>query len=154
MPLFESLVAPALQSVTGLIAQFHLSPEQAAQAQQAVADAAAKAQKDAQDYDAKLNDIAGQNIRSETGSADKYTARARPSFMYVVISVIGFNYIGVPIAEMFGSKVVPIVLPSDLLTLFGICITGYVVSRSIDKTMALPGDSAVSFLGMKVGNKS
>lgn len=154
MALFDSLVKPALDSVTTLIQQFHLSPEQAQQAQQAMADAAAKAQQAALDYDAKLNDIAGQNIRAEAASGDKFTERARPSFMYLVMGVLAFNYIVLPAAQIFGSKVQPFALPPDLLTLFGVCVSGYAMSRTVEKVASLPGDSQMSVLGMKIGNKN
>lgn len=154
MALFDSLIKPAIDSVTALIEQFHLSPEDKLKAQQAIADATQKAQLAAQDYDVQLNTIAGQNIRADATSGDKYTERARPTFMYVVIAVLAFNYIGLPIAEIFGSKVGPIVLPADVLTLFGVCVTGYVFSRTAEKVSALPGESQINVFGMKIGNKS
>jgi hypothetical protein len=154
MALFDSLVKPALDSVTALIGQFHMSPEEKAQAQQAINDAAQKAQAAAQDYDVQLNSVAGQNIRAEEQSPDKFTERSRPMFMYIIEAVLAFNYIAIPFAQIFGSKVAPIALPGDLLTLFGVCVTGYVFSRSAETVAALPGDSQVSILGMKVGNKS
>jgi hypothetical protein len=155
MALFDSLVKPALDSVNDLIAQFHLSPEDKAKAQQAVADAADKARAQAEDYDVKLNDIAGQNIRADASSGDKFTERARPSFLYVIIAVLAFNYIGIPCAQLFGSHVAPITLPTDLLSLFGVAICGYSMSRTAEKVSALPGDSQINILGMlKVGNKS
>ena len=154
MPLFDALIKPALDSVTALISQFHLSPEDQLKAQQAVAAAAQQAQVAAMDYDAKLNDIAGQNIRAETSSEDKFTSRARPSFMYVVIAVLAFNYIGLPLAMVFGSTVQPINLPADLLTLFGFCVGGYAASRTVEKVTSLPGDSQISVMGLKIGNKS
>ncbi len=159
--LFDSLVKPALDSVNDLIGQFHMSPEDKAKATQAIADASAKAQQTAADYDIQLNSIAGQNIRADASSGDKFTARARPSFMYVIILVLAFNYIGLPIAQIFGSHVAPIQLPGDLLTLFGVCVTGYVMSRTAEKAIssseriaAMPGDSQISVLGLKMGNKS
>ena len=153
MALFDTIIKPALDSVNTLIEQFHLSPEDKAKAQQAIADAAAKAQQSANDYEVQLNTIAGQNIRADAQNGDKFTQRARPLFMYMIEAILGFNYIGVPIAQIFGSKVAPISLPTDLLTLFGICVTGYVFARSVDKTIATPGDSQVNILGMKFGNK-
>ncbi len=105
------------------------------------------------DLEIKLNDIAGQNIRADSTNGDKFTERARPTFMYIIEFILVFNYAVIPVAEMFGSKVVPIVLPADLLTLFGVCVTGYVMARSVDKTLALPGNSEISGLGMKASNK-
>ena len=155
MPLFESLIAPALKSVTDLIGQFHMSPEEKLQAQQAIADAGAKAQQASMDYDAKLNDIAGQNIRAETGSTDKVTSRARPGFMYICEAVIAANYLIIPLASIFGSKVTPFNLPDNLMWLFGSCIMGYTMARTVDKTMALPGDSQINVAGLlKIGQKS
>jgi hypothetical protein len=152
--IFDSLIKPALDSVTALINEFHLSPEDKAKAQQAIADAQDKARTDALEYDAKLNDIAGQNIRADAQNGDKFTSRARPTFMYIVESILGFNYIIIPLAKLFGSHVDPIVLPSDLLTLFGVCVTGYAMSRTVEKVASLPGDSQINVLGMKIGNKS
>lgn len=154
MALFDSLIKPALDSLTTLIEQFHMSPEDKAKAQQAIADAAAKAQADAINYDIQLNTIASQNIQAEAKTGDKFTERARPSFMYVIIAVFAFNYIVIPLAEIFGSKIQPVSLPTDLLTLFGVSISGYAFSRTAEKIAALPGDSHISVLGMKVGNKN
>lgn len=154
MAIFDAIAAPALKAVTDLIGQFHLSPEEKAQAQQAIADAQAKAQLAAQDYDVQLNSIAGQNIRAEQQSGDKMEGRARPMFLYIIEAVLAFNYIGVPIGMMLGSKVTPLVLPDNLLWLFGVCLTGYTFCRTGEKISALPGDSQISFLGMKVGNKN
>ena len=155
MALFDSLIKPALDSVTALISQFHMSPEEKAQAQQAINDAAQKAQLAAQDYDTQLNSIAGQNIRAEAQNGNFLTAFARPGFMYIVEIVIGFNYIVIPLVQLFqGKTLAPIVLPADLLTLFGVCVTGYVFNRTAEKVAAMPGDSQVSIPGLKVSNKS
>jgi hypothetical protein len=154
MALFDSLVEPALNSVAALISECHMSPEEKQAAQLALADAGQKARQAAEDYDAKLNNIAGQNIRAEEMSGDAYTARARPTFLYMVIAILGFNYIVIPITDVFGSRVQPIRLPADLLTLFGVVIYGYITARSVDKTMALPGESQVSVLGIKASNKN
>jgi|SRR5690348_4673298 len=155
MALFDSLVKPALDSVTGVIKEFHMSPEDQAKFAQAAADATAKAQQASMDYDAKLNDIAGQNIRAETQSDDKFTRRARPAFMYLVMAILAFDYIFLPFAQIFGSAVKPWDLPGPLLTLFGVCISGYAFSRTVEKIASLPGDSQLNVLGMmKIGNKS
>jgi hypothetical protein len=152
--LFESLIKPALDSVNSIINDFHLSPEDKAKAQQAIADASAKAQQSAIDYDVQLNTIASANIRADATNGDKYAARARPSFLYVIIAVLAFNYMALPLAAVFGSHVAPIVLPADLLTLFGVALCGYTMSRTAEKIAAMPGNSEISALGIKVSQKS
>lgn len=103
------------------------------------------------EFEAKLQDIAGQNIRSETGSNDKYTARARPTFMYFIMLVLGCDYILFPLI-----KYPVITLPEGLMWLFGSAVLGYTGARSLDKMMGLPGDSKVEIplVGMKMGNRS
>ncbi len=154
MALFESLITPALTAVTNIIAQFHLSPEDKLKADQAIAEATAQAKQAADEYEVNLNEIAGKNIQADAASGDKFTSRARPSFMYVIIAVFAFNYIGIPLAQICGSHVSPIVLPADLLTLFGVCITGYVFARTGEKIAAMPGDSQINLPFINVSNKS
>jgi len=153
MAIFDTMIKPALDSITTLIEQFHMSPEDKIKAQQAIADASQKAQADANNYEVQLNNIAGQNIRADAQSGDKFTQRARPLFMYIIEAILGFNYIGIPLTQMWGVKVSPIELPADLLTLFGVCVTGYVFARSAEKTLSLPGESVINVLGAKLSNK-
>lgn len=137
-----------------IIEKFVPDPQAKAAALQQLQQNQIEIQKMNDDLEVKLNDIAGQNVRADAASGDKFTERARPTFMYIVEFILAFNFIGIPIANMFGSKVQPLVLPADLLTLFGVCVTGYVMSRTVDKALALPGESQVNVLGVKLGNKS
>jgi hypothetical protein len=149
MAIWDTLLKPALDSVTGIISQFHMSPEDKAKYDQQILQMQADLQKQSQDYEVKLNDIAGQNIRADSQNSDKFTARARPTFAYIIEFILAFNYIGIPIARMSGAHVDVIQLPGDLLTLFGVYMTGFVYMRSVDKTMTLPGESSVSGLSFK-----
>jgi holin (3TMs family) len=154
MPLFDSLISPALDGASKIISQFHLSPEDKVKAEQAMAELRLQSKQQANDQEVKLNDIAGQNIRSDAQSQDKFTQRARPLFMYIIEAILTFNFIGIPIAKMFGLHAEVIVLPADLLVLFGVCVTGYVFNRSAEKIAAMPGSSTFSFLGMTASNDS
>lgn len=156
MDIFTGSIGPALDGVKNLIGQFHMSPEEKAQAQQAIDDAAAKARQAAQDYDVQLNAIAGQNIRADAQSGDKFTQRARPLFMYIIEAILAFDFIVIPGVQLVtGRALAPVNLPADLLTLFGVCVTGYVMNRTAEKIAAMPGESTVNLLGViKAGNKS
>ena len=150
-----NLAVPLAEAAKGLIEEFHSSPEQKADQLAKIAAAQAQVEQAANDYNAKLNDIAGQNIRADDATGDKFTQHARPWFMYLVELVMAFNYIVIPtIQAATGKALAPMVLPTDLLTLFGVCITGYVFNRTAEKISALPGDSQINVLGVKVGNKS
>ena len=67
MALFDQIISPLLTSVQGLVSEFHLSPEEAAKAKQAIADAQSKAVADSQQYELGLATLAEQ---------DKLSARA------------------------------------------------------------------------------
>jgi hypothetical protein len=155
MAIFDQLISPLLTSAQALISEFHLSPEDKVKAEQWTADQAQVAQKQANDYEIQLNTIAGQNIRADAASGDKFTQRARPWFMYIIEFILAFNYIAVPAYEMVtGKALVPVALPADLLTLFGVCVTGYVFNRTAEKIAAMPGDSSVNMLGIiRASNK-
>jgi Holin of 3TMs, for gene-transfer release len=153
MAIFDALVKPALDSVTTLISQFHMSPEEKAQAQQAIADAAARAQQAANDYDVQLNSIAGQNIRAETQSGDKFTQRARPAVIWMGNVLILWNWALVPVLGAFW-HLVPVNLPDAFWWTWGTVVTGYVFSRSAEKIAQLPGDSQIKIPFVSISNKS
>jgi hypothetical protein len=153
MALFDSLVKPALDSVVALIGQFHMSPEEKAQAQQAIADASAKAQLAAMDYDVQLNAIAGQNVRAEETNGDKFTSRARPTVIYGGLLVMFWNYCLAAISPLHFKTVS---IPDQFFWVWGTVVTGYVFSRTGEKIAGMPGDSQVNVLGglVKLSNKS
>jgi|SRR5579871_1062042 len=155
--LIVPILSQAFDGLTKIIGEFHMSPEEKAAAQQAIADAQQKAQQAAVDYDVQMNTIAGENIRADDATGDKFTQHARPWFMYIVEMVLAFNYIVIPLVQAVrGRALAPMTLPADLLTLFGVCVTGYVFNRTAEKVAAMPGDSQIKLpfgLG-SIGNKS
>ena len=87
-------------------------------------------------------------ILAEAQSQDKWTSRARPSFMYVFYVLIlwsivmGFLYVISPeTAANFtiGFKQWLGAIPSDLYMLFGMGYLGYTSARSYDKSQILKG---------------
>ena len=85
-------------------------------------------------------------IIAEANSADPWTSRARPSFLYVVYILLlwsipmGILTIFKPDAasafsQGFGAWLKAI--PEEILTLFGVVMTGYVVGRSWEKTKGI-----------------
>jgi hypothetical protein len=121
-----------------VIGEFKESAEDKAKFQAAVdANSAVLAQKQIE-YQEKLEDSyqhelddASANIRAEAATGDKYTSRSRPTFLYVIEIILGWNYIAVPLFH--GA---PIPLPSELLELFGFCMLGYTGARTWEKISA------------------
>jgi hypothetical protein len=151
------LVGAAFDGLTKIIGEFHMSPEEKAAAQQAIVNAQQQAQQAANDYQTQLNSIAGQNIRAEEQSGDKFTVRARPAVIWIGLIAILWDYCVVPTASMWSQKPLPSVLLPDMFWwTWGTVVTGYVFSRGMEKVAALPGDSQIKLpLGLgSVGNKS
>jgi hypothetical protein len=81
-------------------------------------------------------------IIAEAQSADPWTSRARPSFLYVVYVLLlwsipmGIMTIFRPdaaVAFTAGFKAWMLAIPEPVLTLFGVVMTGYVAGRSWEK---------------------
>lgn len=153
MAAFVAIAKPLIDSVTGIIEQFHASPEDKAKAQQQVIDAAAAAQKAAQDYDVQLNSIAGQNIRAEETNGDRFAGRARPSVIWMGNLLILWNWCLVP---TFGAHwhLGPVTIPDAFWWTWGTVVTGYVFSRGMEKIATIPGDSQINLGGiLKIAQK-
>jgi hypothetical protein len=150
----DVLGSSLLTSVQGIISQFHMSPEDKAKLQ-----AQLEAEKDQfataeNDYNVKLNDIAGQNIRAEEQTGDKFTERARPAVVWVGLLMFFWNYCIVPTAGLHW-HVASLPIPDMFSETWGVVVTGYVFARSADKVLALPGDSSIKLpFGINIGNKS
>lgn len=85
-------------------------------------------------------------ILAEANSADPWTSRARPSFLYVVYVLMlwsipmGIMYMINPDAAarfILGFKGWLDAIPEPILTLFGTVMLGYVVGRSYEKTKGI-----------------
>lgn len=81
-------------------------------------------------------------IIAEAQSADPWTSRARPSFLYVVyilllwsipMGVLAIFKPDAAIAFTSGFQAWMGAIPPDVLTLFGVVMTGYVAGRSWEK---------------------
>jgi Holin of 3TMs, for gene-transfer release len=121
-----------------IVSQFHMSPEDKAKFQAEIdANAAALAVKQIE-YQQKLEDsyqveltTASANIRAEASSGDKYTSRARPSFIYVMLLILTANFIVFP---LLGKPALN--FPDALFWLFGSCMLGYTGARTWEKVQA------------------
>lgn len=86
--------------------------------------------------------VALSAILSESQSADPWTSRARPSFMYVIyvliLMAIPMGFLSATHPDMAASvaagfKAWLLAIPDSLYTLFGVGYLGYTGARSIEK---------------------
>lgn len=132
---FKELVGgDPLKGITSLIDQFHLSPEQKLQLQQAADQLQLQRDQIEAARDQAITAIQGQNIRAETTSSDAYVRRARPTFLYLMYLCILFSLIVAPaISAAQGRGFQIMQIPDAYLQLFGVAFLGYVGARSWDK---------------------
>ncbi|HYL64443.1 MAG TPA: 3TM-type holin [Candidatus Methylomirabilis sp.] len=118
-----------------VVGQFHMSPEDKAKYQAAIDEnqkeiqlAQIALEAKAQDTLARETEAASANIRAEAASGDKFTSRARPSFVYVMLGILSANYVVFPLAGKTA-----LVFPDALFWLFGSCMLGYTGARTWEK---------------------
>jgi hypothetical protein len=84
-------------------------------------------------------------ILAEANSADPWTSRARPTFLYVMYAVIGLCFAGGVIGVFFPDQTstaaqnianLLAAIPEEMWWLFGAGYLGYTGARSVDKIKA------------------
>lgn len=139
--LSQIIGGPLLDGLKGIISEFKLDPAKKAELDSHLADlqAAAEAgdrqlEQSQLDLQAKLNDIAGQNIRTDSSSNDSFVRRARPFFLWVMATAIGVNLLLFPMVNLaFGKGLTPITIPADYISLYKVAFLGYCSWRSVEK---------------------
>jgi hypothetical protein len=118
-----------------IVGTFKLPPEKAAEMKELADQHAVDLQRIQLEIESKLQDslareveAASANIRAEATTGDKYTSRARPSFIYIMLAILLFNYVGFPLWRM-----PPLQFPDALFWLFGSCMLGYTGARTWEK---------------------
>lgn len=89
------------------------------------------------EHDIEVTKVAGENIRAETMSGDKFTSRARPLFLYICNFILLWNYVVVPLLGR-----TPIEFPEPMFWLFGSVMLGYVGARTWEKAQIFGKASA------------
>jgi len=78
-------------------------------------------------------------IKAEIQSEDVFVRRSRPTFLYIMYSVIVYSFILTPFLKIWISTVPLITLPHDMWWLFGAGFLGYGGFRTLDKAGGLGG---------------
>jgi holin (3TMs family) len=139
LDIFKGLMGgDPIQSLSGLIDQFHLSPDESAKIKQAAAELELKREEIEAARDQALAAIQGENIRAETTSSDAYVRRARPTFLYMMIAAIGVDLVVFPLLGFAAGQGLKIVeIPAGYLELFGVAFLGYTGARTWEKVQGV-----------------
>jgi hypothetical protein len=147
-----------IKSIGDLIDQFHMSPEQKAQLQQAAQQLEVQREAIQAARDEAIAELQIKAITTETSSSDPYVSRARPTFLYIIMAAMAVDLLVIPLIQVLGAAISAVtghsnfqeavsgikllVIPSPYLELFGASYLGYVGARSLDKTVASANDVA------------
>lgn len=135
------------------------SPEDAAKLQQLVEESSQLQMKYQSEFElakinenVQLNQIAGENVRADSQSGDKFTARARPAVIWVGLAVIVWNYCLMPVVLLHW-KFSPIALPDFVWQAWLYLSLGVVFTRSADKLFGGAGGSLKLPFGVALDSK-
>jgi|SRR5579859_2208375 len=140
--IFKGLVTgDPVKSIGDLVEQFHMSPEQKAQVQQAAQSLEVQRDQIEAARDEALAALQSKNITAESTNDDPFVRRARPSFLYVMITGIAFSIIVFPLLNLITHKGLQMVeIPNAYLDLFGVSFLGYTGARTWEKTRGTTQD--------------
>lgn len=118
-----------------VVGEFHLSAEDKAKFQQAIADNSKEIELAQIELESKVQDGVSSEVKAaisayqaeQTGD-DGYTKHWRPTFGYMVILLLFWNYAIVP---LLGKQ--PVVLPTQLFEMFGALLLVAIGGRSFEK---------------------
>lgn len=156
MPSIADILGGGLgELVKDIVGSFKLDPQVKAQVEEQIEAHQDELQEKEMELNAQLNATAGENIRVEQQSNDKYVTRARPSWAWGGLGIIAWNYCVMPFLHACGLNAAPIVLPDAFWWTVGTVVTGYVFNRTAQEIMQMPGESSIKLpLGIQIGNKS
>ncbi len=87
------------------------------------------------DYSKTIIDSQSKIIQAEANSGSWLAENWRPITMLVFVVIIANNYIVYPYLSMFTDKATMLNIPDDMWSLLKIGLGGYVVGRSVEKSV-------------------
>lgn len=118
-----------------IVGTFKVSPEKALEFETLKAQHATELAKVELEIEARIQEAitreveaASANIKAEAATGDRYTSRARPTFLYLMYIILACNFILFPLINRPA-----LVFPSELFWLFGSGYLGYTGAREWSK---------------------
>lgn len=144
IPIIGDLIETAIKTGSDMIKSYFppdLTPEQKAQLEAGIQAYELQMNKELNDYSKAVIQEKSKIIQAEANS-DSWMARNwRPITMLVFVFIIANNYILFPYISLFGGTATALAIPNDMWDLLKIGLGGYVVGRSVEKTMKVYKDA-------------
>jgi len=138
IPIIGDLIGKVVGAGAGLIKSYFppdLTPEQKAQLEQGLQDYELKMTQQINDYSKTIIESQSKIIQAEANSGSWLAQNWRPITMLTFVFIIANNYIFYPYLSMFTDKATMLQIPTDMWQLLKIGLGGYVVGRSVEKSV-------------------
>ena len=138
IPIIGDLIGKVVDAGTSMFKSYFppdLTPEQKAKLEAGIQAYELQMNKELNDYSKTIITQQSQIIQAETKSDSWMAKNWRPITMLVFVFIIANNYIFFPYITLFGGKAVALKIPPDLWELLKIGLGGYVVGRSVEKSV-------------------
>ena len=144
IPIIGDLIGKVVDAGTGMIKSYFppdLSPEQKAKLEAGLQAYQLEMSKQMNDYSKTIIESQSKIIQEEANSGSWLAQNWRPITMLVFVFIIANNYIIYPYLSMFTDKATMLNIPDDMWSLLKLGLGGYVVGRSVEKSVKAYAES-------------
>lgn len=134
MKLLRSPLTDLLSGVASVVDKFTTSPEERLKAQQELLRIEREFHGKYLDFERTLAESRASIITAEANSENKLASSWRPLLMYLFILILAYNYLFYPLIGVH-LDMVQLAIPPKLWDLLEIGLGGYIVGRSVEKTV-------------------
>ncbi len=138
IPIIGDLIGKVVDAGTSMIKSYFppdLSPEQKAKLEAGLQAYQLEMSKQMNDYSKTVIESQSKIIQAEANSGSWLAQNWRPVTMLVFVFIIANNYIIYPYLSMFTDKATMLQIPDDMWQLLKLGLGGYVVGRSVEKSV-------------------
>jgi len=138
IPIIGDLIGKVVDAGTNMIKSYFppdLSPEQKAKLEAGLQAYKLEMSKQMNDYSKTVIESQSKIIQAEANSGSWLAQNWRPITMLTFVFIVANNYIFYPYITLYGGKAVALEIPADLWDLIKLGLGGYVVGRSVEKSV-------------------
>ncbi len=138
IPIVGTLISKVVDAGTSLFKSYFppdLSPEQKAKLEAGIQAYQLEMNKELNEYSKTIIEEQSKIIQAEANGEGWLQRNWRPITMLTFVFIIANNYILYPYITLFGGKAIALTIPPDMWGLLKLGLGGYVVGRSIEKSI-------------------
>jgi len=138
IPVVGTLISKVVDAGTSLFKSYFppdLTPEQKAKLEAGIQAYQLEMNRELNEYSKTIIEEQSKIIQAEANGEGWLQRNWRPITMLTFVFIIANNYILYPYITLFGGKAITLTIPPDMWGLLKLGLGGYVVGRSIEKSI-------------------